>query len=141
MTHRPQAVLSQYGLKHTKQREALLDLLMHQAAPINAETCYSLLQKAHQAINLSTIYRILDQFTQAHIVEKSYNSLSQGHVYSLVLGHHRHYLLCTKCHQMIPLMECPMHDVIQAVEQTTGFKVQSHGLEIQGLCPQCQDES
>lgn len=131
-------ILQKYGLRYTKQREALLSLLIQAEHPLTAEQCFHALSLDNQSINLSTVYRILDQLSLEHIIEKSYNSLQQGHVFSFILGTHRHYMLCTKCHQMYPLEVCPMHEVIETIEKTYGFKVNSHQLELTGICRSCQ---
>jgi Fur family transcriptional regulator, ferric uptake regulator len=131
-------LLKQLGLKNTKQRQALLEVLMSQVHPINAETCYILLNQQQHSINLSTIYRTLEQFTQLGLIEKSYSSLTAGYVYTFKSGHHRHYMLCVKCQQMFPLDVCPMHDIIESIEHTYGFKVNAHQLELSGICRSCQ---
>jgi Fur family ferric uptake transcriptional regulator len=131
-------VLYKHGLRYTKQREALLSLLMDAEHPLSAEQCFNALSHDNHRMNLSTVYRILDQLSLEHILEKSYHSLQQGHVFSFVLGSHRHYLLCTKCHRMFPLDVCPMHGVIETIEKTYGFKINSHQLELTGLCQSCQ---
>jgi Fur family ferric uptake transcriptional regulator len=134
-------LLKQAGLKNTKQRQAVLEVLMTQVQPINAETCYSLLKQHQHTINLSTIYRTLEQFTQLGLIEKSYSSLSAGHVYAFEHGHHRHYMICTSCHTMVALESCPMHQLLDEVEASTGFHIQTHSLEIQGVCQACQAQS
>ena len=131
-------ILQAHGLRHTKQREALLNLLMMSDQPLSAEACYQQLNQQKQRMNLSTVYRILEQFSQNDILEKSYHSLQQGHVYTFIRGHHRHYLLCVKCHQMYPLDVCPMHDVIENIEQRYGFQVNAHQLELTGVCRSCR---
>ncbi|PKM64215.1 MAG: hypothetical protein CVU96_03975 [Firmicutes bacterium HGW-Firmicutes-20] len=130
-------LLEKAGLKYSRQREALLDILKEQSTPITIEQLDDITKQNKLSINLSTIYRILDAFLKHDMIEKAFNVPSQSYVIELKHSHHRHFLICLDCQKMIPINHCPMHDIIDQIEKEQDFHVSAHQLEIHGYCSDC----
>lgn len=127
------------GIKWTKQRKCVYQILMEAHEPLSAVQIYSLADKAQgdELYAVSTIYRILSAFEEKGFVTKT-NWMGDGTVvYELNRGGHTHYAVCLECHKRIPLQNCPfahMH-----LEQEAGdFKITGHKLELYGYCKDCQ---
>ena len=63
--------LHRYGLKNTRHRQLILQLLLASEGVLTAEDIYQQLCEQGTEINFSTVYRILENFTQKGLTEKS----------------------------------------------------------------------
>ncbi|MBB5336079.1 Fur family transcriptional regulator [Pectinatus brassicae] len=129
--------LNKYGIKSTKQRNLLLNILKDSMAAQSAENIYLEAKKSDKIINLSTVYRILEKFTEKNIITKTVMNDKMA-AYSLTPQLHQHQLICLRCKKMILLDECPLHEFEKNVEKTTEFSVTDHRLELYGYCRECQ---
>lgn len=125
-------------LKYSRQREALINLLQKEDYPMTIDQIVEKLKQNKHPMNLSTVYRIVDSLYDNHIVEKTYSSINNATLIQLHTPHHQHYLICQMCHKMVPIENCPMHSIIDSIEESKNFKVISHSLEIIGICEDCQ---
>jgi len=134
------------GMKWTKQRKGVYDVLRQAKEPLNAHQIYTLVMKNMDAQEhgdagesnyaVSTIYRILTAFEEKHLVIKS-NRMDNGtFVYELERGQHTHYAVCLSCHKHIPLQICPLAH-IHMPEAEEDFKITGHKLELYGYCKAC----
>lgn len=62
----PQEWLKEHGLKNTKQREALIKLLMEATEPLDADCLLTKMKEMMIDCNLSTIYRNMEKMIQFH---------------------------------------------------------------------------
>ncbi len=138
---KPKEILSLNQLKYSRQREALIELLQHEALPMSIDQIIDKLKLSKHPMNQSTVYRIIDSLNEHHIVEKNYSSISNSTLIQLHTPHHQHYLMCQMCHKMFPIDNCPIHDVIDSIEIAKDFKIISHNLEIIGICASCQKKA
>ncbi len=89
-------------------------------------------------IDRASVYRAVSLFEELGVVQR----LNTGWKYKIELtdiftGHH-HHLSCTRCGKTIALHELGLEQNIAALAGEHNFKVTSHQIEIQGLCPECQ---
>lgn len=133
-------LLKKSGLKVTKQREAILDILLASPAHLTAEDIYLDLKAKSLDFGLSTVYRTLSSLEEHRIVEKTGLPGDTGKQYYEIahLGH-RHHLVCVKCKRCIVLDECPAESFTAAVCKAHGFTLTGHSFEIFGVCPDCQN--
>lgn len=134
------------GMKWTKQRKDVYDVLLDANEPLSAVQIYNHIEKTDTTGNyaVSTIYRILTAFEEKGFVNKT-NWMGDGTlVYELNKGGHTHYAVCLGCHKRIPLHMCPfehMHSHREHDEQDleeAGFEVIGHKLELYGYCKECK---
>lgn len=138
---KPKEILALNRLKYSRQREALISLLQAEDLPMSIDQIIDKLKKSKHPMNQSTVYRIVESLHEHTIVEKNYSSISNSTLIQLATPHHLHYLICHNCHKMFPIESCPIHDVIDSIEQSNKFKVLSHNLEIVGICESCQKKA
>ena len=133
------------GLKWTKQRKSVYRALWETAEPLSAGQIYQRIMadedgKAGTGYAVSTVYRILTAFEEKGLVEKNAWMEDGTIVYSLNRGGHTHYAVCLKCHNRIPLRDCPFSH-IQLEEGMEDFTVTGHKLELYGYCRDCRQEN
>jgi Fur family ferric uptake transcriptional regulator len=132
-------LLETVGLKKTKHRLLLLDILHQTDSFLTADDLYEQAKKIEKKINLSTVYRILESFCDNHICDVVNIPDSKQQFYELHHEHHSHHLICTKCHKVVHIEGCPIKGYDDIISQEYGFDVNAHNLEFFGLCPECQN--
>lgn len=131
-------LLNREGIKSTRHRNAILQLLEESESPLTAEQLFITLRDKSASIDLSTVYRTLDTFASKNLVIKS-NRMDDGKaLYELNHHEHKHHLLCVGCHKLISLEECPMGELQQVLKKKIDFDVTGHKLEIYGYCHDCK---
>lgn len=127
------------GMKWTKQRKDVYEVLLSAEAPLSAVQIYQniLKKEAEVTYAVSTIYRILAAFEEAGFVEKS-TFMGDGTVtYEWKKGGHTHYAICLGCHKKVALQACPFEHLHMDTD-TGDFVVTGHKLELYGYCGDCE---
>lgn len=122
-------ILSKVGLKCTKQRISVMQVLSDADAPLTVENIYDKVD----GMSLSTVYRIAEKLCEKGIVSKHTIQDSDKFYYELINGEHRHYAICLGCNEMRYVDICPVHS-----PHIDNFTVTGHKLEIYGYCDKCQ---
>ncbi len=135
-----QHLFKEFGIRATKQRLLVLDLLMEEQMPISVEQIFLKVKAQDESINLSTVYRILSTFTEKGIALKSLLGESSVAYYELNRMVHKHHLICLSCHKIMNINHCPLENYEKELQRTTAFEVVSHKLEIYGYCPECKSK-
>lgn len=131
--------LKNCGLKVTRQRCEIVDILEQSAQPVSAEGLFFQLREQGSAISLSTVYRVLELLVAKKAVRRISTVEEGGSLFELDDAH-RHYLVCLGCHRMFPLDDCPLEAYEKELTSRTGFDVTGHSLEIYGYCRDCQEK-
>ncbi len=130
--------LKESGLKNTKQRKAILDILSSDQQPLAAEDVYLALKQKQIDVNLSTVYRSLETMSAKSVVRKVSVAGDNRMLYELNEHTHQHYLVCVNCKKIQPVGHCPLDAYEKAVAKDTKYAIMGHRLDIYGLCPECQ---
>lgn len=131
------------GIKWTKQRKDIFEVLGRANKPLSAHDIYQQILNdiSVDASNfaISTVYRSLAIFEEKGLVEKSILLGSDTAVYELVEGKHKHYAVCLSCHKLVPLKHCPFEHVAHNSMESEDdeFVVTGHKLELYGYCKAC----
>jgi len=129
------------GMKNTRQRQLLLDLLRRAGRSLSAEEIFADQSLQGSRLALSTIYRNLDQLQCRGVVTRTVfpDGLAR---YELAGAHeHHHYLVCTACNRRQTFDICPLKVMEATLEAETGFEITNHNLMLYGLCPECRKKA
>lgn len=126
------------GLKNTKHRKLILEILDETKKPVTAEELFLLMKEKGLNPCLSTVYRTLEVFENKDLIIKS-SSLDDGKArYEWNSQEHKHHVVCTNCHKIQYINECPFIEMERTLKKNIGFEVTGHKLEIYGQCKDCQ---
>lgn len=131
-------LISEAGLKKTKFRLTMIEMLEVNESLLSAQDIYNELIKADVAVNLSTVYRTLDKLVEANIINKVDIENETQSLYEFNKDEHHHFLICTECNKIEPIYGCPLHDYENELTDKTGFLISSHKIEFYGICKECQ---
>lgn len=130
--------LANSGLKRTKHRLAVLDLIAGGDRPMTADQVYEALRGQQVAINLSTVYRTLEVLALNGLLTRLGLSGDGRHLFEYNRRVHRHYLVCLTCRTVKPIDGCPLEEYSRTLAATTHYQISGHKLDIFGFCPKCQ---
>lgn len=130
--------LRQKGLKNTKRRAAILEILEQGSQPVTAEEIFMELNRLAVSTSLSTVYRELESLGSNGLVVKVKINENNKSLYEYNRMIHKHYLICLGCKKMITLDICPLKSFEEKVEEQTHFKITDHKLNLYGYCPECR---
>ncbi|HXY53129.1 MAG TPA: Fur family transcriptional regulator [Nitrospirota bacterium] len=132
--------LADQGLKSTSQRDTILHIFVDAGRHLSAEELYARVKKSHPGIGYATVYRTLKLLAEAGLAEECrFEDGFTRYEYKATDGHHDH-LICTKCGQIIEFENERIEELQQDVARKNRFRVQSHKLELYGLCSDCQEK-
>lgn len=129
-------ILWPVGIKKTKQREGVLNILENTSSPLTANDLYNQLNSSTSPIWLSTVYRTLELFVEKGLVIKT--SVLEGDMayYELSRHGHRHYAVCVDCRKIVAINNCPMTEFKPKLSDEE-FRVLGHHVEMYGYCRDC----
>lgn len=130
--------LQKEGLKSTKHRNLILELLEEAQEPLSAEEIFDWVRKQGDSISLSTVYRSLEKLTSGNLLIKSDLKDDGKARYELFQERHKHYMICKKCNKVIAVDGCPLEEYARALQKQMDFDVTGHKLEIYGYCQDCK---
>lgn len=129
------------GMKNTKYRVNILELMEKNHQLMSAQEIYQKLVAKKMRINLSTVYRSLDALVENKLLNRVTIEKEKQALYEYNRDEHHHFLICNGCNKIIPIYNCPLEDYAEEVQKETGFKVTGHRIEFYGLCEDCQKQS
>ncbi len=129
------------GLKLTRHRQEIFQLLKESKQPVTAEQIYAALREKNISINLSTVYRILDSLSGSELVSKINIGEDKKNHYEYNCMAHRHYLVCLCCNNIFSVGDCPLGDYEKQVARQTDFVITGHKLNLYGYCSNCRDKA
>jgi Fur family ferric uptake transcriptional regulator len=130
--------LKNSGLKTTKSRKAILDILIKSNQPMAAEEIFLALKEEQLTINLSTVYRTLESLENKDLVTKISIMDDDRMLFEYNKSGHRHYLVCVTCKKIVTVQNCPLGSYERTLENETHFNIIGHKLYLYGYCEDCQ---
>lgn len=128
------------GLRNTKSRAAILDVLAQSAQPISAEQIFFDLKEKNITANLSTVYRTLEALVDKNLAKKLSITGDNRTLYELNRMVHRHYLVCLGCKKILAIDSCPLKGYEKSLAKETNYLISGHKLDVYGYCPKCREK-
>lgn len=126
------------GFRLTQARRAVAVAIGQQEGHFTAEDVLARSRSGRRRVGRATIFRSLDLLTDLGLVERVDLPTGEHAYVACEPAAHHHHVVCSRCGRSIEVDELGLEPVISRVESQTGFAVQSHRLELFGLCADCQ---
>ena len=131
--------LEERGLKHTQQRDVILEAFLSVKGHTTSEEIYRVVQINHPKIGYTTVYRTMKLLVEAGLAQERH--FDDGVVRYEVEHEHHDHLVCVKCGKIIEF-DCELIEKTQEeVASRYDFRVLRHRHELYGHCADCQEES
>lgn len=125
------------GLRHTDQREKILDTFLSIEAHVSAQGLYEIVRKKYPEIGYTTVYRTMKLLSECGLCDET--DFGDGvsrfeHKY----GHEHHdHLVCVKCGRFIEVSMPEIERLQDKLAKERRFIPLKHKLQIFGICGKC----
>ena len=121
----------------SKNIELILQAFREHLGPCDLHELHRTMQYYRPTIAFSTIFRIVQKLEQdKKIIRVDWRE--RGSKYELADLPHHHHLTCMKCGKVLDINDSHWFFNLKKLELETGFKVEHHHVEIEGICSLCQ---
>jgi len=126
------------GKRLTVARRAVAEAIARQEGHFTAEDVLRAARARQRAVGRATVFRSLEMLADLHLVERV--DLPSGeHAYvACEPDAHHHHVVCSVCGRSTEVGELGLGPILGRIESSTGFAIDSHRLEVFGICPDCQ---
>ena len=125
------------GCRLTAPRKAIVALLVDARCAMDPIEIYNTLHKQNPRVGLVTVYRTIDLLSRLHLVERIHQPDGCHMVLRAARGH-EHVVLCTECGRAEYFPGEDISKWIDSISRESGYRIESHWLQLQGLCEDCQ---
>ena len=129
--------LAQNGLKHSKQRESILQHFLDTSGHMTADDLYRVIHRKHPGIGRTTIYRALKVFVDAQLADAI--ELRDGLTrfeHKFRHAHHDH-MICVECGTILEFVSQEIERLQDEIAEAYGFVIESHRHQMFGRCQKC----
>lgn len=127
--------LKEHGVRITPQRQAILEYLVTSESHPTADEIYKSLASNFPNMSVATVYNNLRVFLDVGLIkELTYGDASSRFDF---VTHDHYHVICDTCGDIVDFHYPGLEEVEQLAAHITGFKVNSHRLEVYGTCPAC----
>jgi len=133
--------LANKGLKSTSQRDKILEIFIEAGQHLSAEDLYARVKKVYPRIGFATVYRTLKLLAEAGLAQgRRFEGGFTRYEHIRPEAHHDH-LICTQCGAIIEFENERIEALQRDIARKNRFVVQSHKLELYGLCVGCRKKT
>ena len=132
--------LRERGVRLTRQRRILLDLLDRSGKHLNAESLYQLAKEKDPKLNRVTVYRTLKLLKAGGLIDELDLLHFEGdqHYYESRLKQEHAHLICLRCGKVEEFFGEPLQRLRKQIESHFGFQIVLARTEVGGYCSHCQ---
>ena len=124
-------------MRRSRQREVVLAIVRSTMDHPTAHWVYRQARRRLPRISLGTVYRNLKQLTEAGLIREIHTG-GEGARFDGNLGRHYH-IRCLGCGRVSDLPLSVSRRLEEEAGRATSYRIVSHEVEVQGLCPLCQE--
>jgi Fur family ferric uptake transcriptional regulator len=132
--------LRKKGVRLTRQRRILLDLIDQSGKHLDAESLFQLAKEQDPKLNRVTVYRTLKLLKEGGLVDEL-DLMHYGgdqHYYETRLKQEHAHVICLRCGKVEEFFGEPLQKLRRQVEAHFGFQILLARTEIGGYCAHCQ---
>ena len=132
-------LLRQHGMRITKNRIRILDVLLQAEKPLSLDEIKSRSELKGSLPDYATVFRVMTLLEKLRIAQKIYLNRTCSY-YELIdpLQHYDH-IICTQCGNVTVMIDsCPVEKVERQIEKRYGYSEIRHTLEFFGKCWKCK---
>jgi Fur family ferric uptake transcriptional regulator len=132
--------LKERGVRLTRQRQILLELIDKTGEHLDAESLFQLAKERDPKINRVTVYRTLKMLKAGGLVDEL-DLMHYGgdqHYYETRLKQEHAHVICLRCGKVEEFFGEPLQRLRKQIESHFGFQILLARTEVGGYCSHCQ---
>jgi Fur family transcriptional regulator, ferric uptake regulator len=132
--------LRQRGVRLTRQRRLLLELIDRSGMHLDAESLYHMAREKDSKLNRVTVYRTLKLLKEGGLVDELDLAHFQGdqHYYETRLKQEHAHIICLRCGRVEEFFGEELQHLRSQVESQFGFEIAFARTEVGGYCSHCR---
>src|SRR3954463_9708472 len=132
--------LKERGVRLTRQRQILLELIDKTGEHLDAERLYVMAKEKDPKLNRVTVYRTLKMLKAGGLVDELDLMHIGGdqHYYETRMKAEHAHVICLRCGKVEEFFGEPLQKLRRQVESHFGFQVVLARTEVGGYCAHCQ---
>src|SRR6476646_10124803 len=132
--------LKEKGVRLTRQRELLLELIDKSGEHLDADRLFELAKQRDPKLNRVTVYRTLKMLKQGGLVDEL-DLMHYGgdqHYYDTRMKQEHAHVICLRCSKDEEIFGEPLQRLRRQIESHFGFQIVLARTEVGGYCSHCQ---
>jgi Fur family ferric uptake transcriptional regulator len=132
--------LTANGLRLTRQRQIVLDVIDKTGQHLDAERLYQLARERDPKLNRVTVYRTLKLLKEGGLVDELdlMHQAGEQHFYETRRKQEHAHVICLACGKVEEFFGEPLQKLRRQIESHFGFQVVLARTEVGGYCSHCQ---
>lgn len=132
--------LKERGIRLTRQRQVLLDVIDQSGLHLDAELLYKLAKERDPKLNRVTVYRTLKMLKETGLVDELDLMHWSGdqHYYETRMKQEHAHVICLRCGKVEEFFGEPLQKMRRQIESHFGFQILIARTEVGGYCSHCR---
>jgi Fur family ferric uptake transcriptional regulator len=128
------------GMRLTRQRKILLDLIDRTGQHLDAERLYQMAKETDPKLNRVTVYRTLKLLKEGGLVDELdlMHQAGEQHYYETRRKQEHAHVICLSCGKVEEFFGEPLQRLRRQIESHFGFQIVLARTEVGGYCSHCQ---
>jgi Fur family ferric uptake transcriptional regulator len=133
--------VSKNGVRLTRQRKILLDLIDKTGEHLDAERLFHLAKERDPKLNRVTVYRTLKLLKEGGLVDELdlMHQAGEQHYYETRRKQEHAHVICLGCGKVEEFFGEPLQRLRRQIELHFGFQIVLARTEVGGYCSHCQN--
>jgi Fur family ferric uptake transcriptional regulator len=124
-------------VRKTPASQLVVDLLQTYAKPLSLQELHVRVRERLPRTAYSTVYRVITRLEAEGKVNRV-DWRERGSRYEWAELPHHHHIVCGICGRSVDIEDADLGFSEERIRAATGFLVNHHSIEIEGICPGCQ---
>jgi Fur family ferric uptake transcriptional regulator len=130
--------LEEAGYRLTSPRRAMAELIGGRRGHFTADDLLAESRRRRLGVTRATVFRSLDVLADLSLIERL--DLPSGeHAFVACETAHHHHIVCSSCGRSTEVDDNGLEAVAAAIAEQSGYRVDTHRLELFGQCAACQE--
>src|SRR6266581_1486144 len=132
--------LKERGVRLTRQRQILLELIDKTGQHLDAERLFHMAQEKDPKLNRVTVYRTLKLLKEGGLVDELdlMHQAGEQHFYETRRKQEHAHVICLSCGKVEEFFGEPLQRLRRQIEAHFGFQILLARTEVGGYCSHCQ---
>ena len=123
-------------MRKTRVSQLVVDLLQTYAKPLSLRELHARVRERLPRTAYSTVYRVISRLEADGKVNRV-DWRERGSRYEWAELPHHHHIVCGICGRSVDIDDADLGFSEERIRAATGFLVNHHSIEIEGICPDC----
>ena len=128
--------LERGGYRLTAPRRAVAELIVGHDGHFTVLELAAAARERRLGVSRATLFRVLELLVELGVVERL-DLPSGAHAYVPCAPAHHHHIVCSRCGRTAEVDDSGLAGAVREIERQSGFRIDTHRLELFGLCRHC----